>query len=270
MGLDIYLYRYDDYNKTQSIQEEYEAREKEIWDGNDADEKYNLLTDEQKDDYRNRVKEMALSLGLDEWGDDKTGKESIEINSAKYPDHMFKVGYFRSSYNGGGIERILRNMGLPTMKDIFDYDGEYHFQPDWVQSLINVKNLIKDFKDKGAYRVHSVHANIFGGTKIGSEKDALDAFLTELKRDEEYNEKNPDREKFNYSNSVGEFSIAEPMKVLAMIPGTFSMFGERECVYVVTESDNTWYIQALEIIQETIEWVMAQENKEQYYLHWSG
>lgn len=213
---------------------------------------------------------MSLSLGLNEWGCHKDGVESIEMNSTKYSDHYFKIGYFRSSYNSGGIERILRNMGLPTMKDIFEYDGEYCFQPDWVQALINVKILINDFKEKGAYRVRSVQANIFGGTNIGSEKEALDAFLVELKREEEYNQKNPNREKFKYSNSTGEFSINEPLKVLALIPGTYNIIGERECVYVVTESDNTWYIQALEIIQETIEWVLSKENKEQYYLHWSG
>lgn len=270
MGLDIYLYRYDDYNKTKELTEEYARREKEIWDGNEVDEKYNQLTDEQKDDFRNRVKEMALSLGLDQWGDDVNGKKSIEIDSEKYPEHMFKIGYFRSSYNEGGIERILRNMGLPTMSDIFEYNDEYVFQPDWTQALINVKNLIEEFKQKGAYRVNQVSANIFKEPTIGSEKDALDVFLDELKKDQEYNEKFPEREKYNYSNGVGEFSFNEPLKVLALIPGTHNLFGDRPCVYVVTESDNTWYIQALEIIQETIEWVLSQENKEQYYLHWSG
>lgn len=270
MGLDIYLYRYDDYNKTNELQEEFNRREKEIWDGNDVDEKYNLLTDEQKDDYRNRVKEMALSLGLDEWGDDKNGKENIEIDSEKHPEHMFKIGYFRSSYNEGGIERILKNMGLPTMKDVFDYDGEYTFQPNWEQALINVKNLIDEFKQKGAYRVHQVSSNIFQEPTILSEKDALKAFLDEMKKDQEANEKYPEKEKYNYSSIIGEFSFNEPIKVLAMIPGIHQFFGDRPCVYVVTESDNTWYIQALEIIQETIEWVLSKENKEQYYLHWSG
>lgn len=270
MGLDIYLYRYDDYNKTQELRDEYTRRESEIWEGNDANEKYNLLTDEQKDEYRNRVQEMALSLGLDKYGDDVTGKESIEMNSEKYPDHYFKIGYFRSSYNDGGIERILKNLGLPTMKDIFEYDGEYLFQPDWIQALINVKNVISEFKTKGAYRIQSVQANMFSNEVVKSSQEAMNLFIKEVEKQKEYNETNPDREKFNYSNSHGEFFLAEPSKVLALIPGTTEFFGQRPCVYMVRESDNTWYIQALEIIQETIEWVLSQENKEQYYLHWSG
>lgn len=270
MGLDIYLYRYDDYNKTRQLTEEYNRREKEIWDGNDEDEKYNQLTDEQKQDYRLKVEEMALSLGLDKWGDHVDGKESIEINSTKYPEHLFKIGYFRSSYNAGGIERILRNMGLPTMGDIFEYNEDYHFQPNWERALENVKNVIEEFKTKGAYRVHHVSNNIFKGSSINSEKEALTAFIDELQKEKEQSEKYPEREKYNYTNIVGEFFFNEPMKVLALIPGKYNLLGDRECVYVVTESDNTWYVQALEIIQETIEWVLSKENKEQYYLYWSG
>jgi hypothetical protein len=271
MGLDIYLYRYDDFKKTQEIHDEYNRREKEIWEGNDVDGKYGLLTEEQKDNYRAQVKEMALSLGLDQWGDDKTGKEQIEMNSKLYPDHYFKIGYFRSSYNNAGIERILRNLGLPTMANIFDHQKEdYYFQPNWEESLTRLNDVIEKFKTSGAYRVESVHSNIFGESEIKSEKDALSAFMNEIKRDYEFNEKNPEREKYNYSNSVGEFSFNEPKKVLALIPGKYTILGERECVYVVTESDNTWYINALEIIKETIEYVLSLENREQYYLHWSG
>lgn len=267
MGLDIYLYRYDDYNMTQELEKKHQDFEKSVWNGNDEDEKYNLLTEEQKEEYQQKCYDHAISLGLDKWGTAKDGVECIELPSEKYPDHYFKVGYFRSSYNEGGIERILRNLGLPTMGDVFEHDiEEYHFQPNWERALINVKSLIEEFKKKGSYRVHHVESNMFISEppKIKSEKDALDLFLGEIEKN------NGREEKYNYSNSNGEFSIAEPMKVLAMIPGTYRIFDDRECVYVVTESDNTWYINALEIIQETIEYVLSKENKEQYYLHWSG
>jgi hypothetical protein len=87
---------------------------------------------------------------------------------------------------------------------------------------------------------------------------------------EELSKKKQGDEGYNYSNSNGEFSFHEPQKVLAMIPGTYKIFNEQPCVYVVTESDNSWYIQALEIIRDTIKYVLSKENKEQYYLHWSG
>lgn len=264
MGLDIYLYRYNDYKKTKELTDTFSQRKKEIWNGNDEDEKYNLLSEEQKEKIREEIKTMALSLGLDKWGSPINGMESIELPSSKYPDHLFKIGYFRSSYNEGGIQRILRNLDLPTLDDVFDQTSDdYEFQPNWEKSLERINDLIEKFKSAGAYRVSHVSKNIFGGgPKITTEKEALNVFLEELER-------NKDTE-YNYSNAKGVFSFHEPTKVLAMIPGTFELLGQHECIYVVTQSDNEWYIQALEIVKETIEYVLSQENKEQYYLHWSG
>lgn len=114
---------------------------------------------------------------------------------------MFKIGYFRSSYNSGGINRVLANMGLPTLDEIMGANDNYVFQPNWKKALENVESVIEQLKTNGAYRVE---------------------------------------------------------------------LGERDCTYVVTESDNSWYIQALEIVKETIQYVLNSETEEQYYLHWSG
>lgn len=261
MGLDIYLYRYDNYEKTRELEEKYNDFSNKAWE--DAGE-YDSLTEEQKDELRSKCKEHANSLGLDDWGSDETTREQIEEPHPLYPDHYFKIGYFRSSYNSGGIERILRNLGLPTMSDIFDNNGEYQFQPNWEESLVRCEQAIEMFKEKGSYRVDHVSANMFSPPKIHSEKEALDIFMEELTK-QRFGD-----EKYNYSNINGEFSFHEPQKVLAMIPGTYKLFNEQPCVYVVTESDNTWYIQALEIVRDTIKYVLSKENKEQYYLHWSG
>ena len=259
MGLDIYLYKYQDFEKTQKAEQEYEEFSEKLWEGLD----YESMAQEEKDSLREKEKEFAASLGLDEWGESKTGKESIELPHPEYPDHYFKIGYFRSSYNPGGLERILRNLGLPTMYDIFQKDDEeYAFQPDWQEALARVTELIKVFKEKGAYRVHSVSANMFSEPNIKSEAAALEAFTAELKRENPLNS--------NYSNKTGEFYVAEPLKVLAMIPGKSTLLRERDCIYVVTESDNSWYEQALEIIKATCEHVLAQDDNEKYYLHWSG
>jgi hypothetical protein len=262
MGLDIYLYRYDNYEKTRELEKKQSEFDEKTWA--DAGE-YDSLTDEQKDEVRSKIKEHAKSLGLDEWGSDETTCEKIEEPHPLYPDHYFKIGYFRSSYNSGGIEKILRNLGLPTMSDIFDHEGEdYHFQPNWEESLVRCEDAIQQFIQKGAYRVHHVSGNMFQPPKIHSEKEALDVFMEEL------NKYKPNEEGYNYNNINGEFSFHEPQKVLAMIPGTYKIFNEQPCVYVVTESDNTWYINALQIVRDTIKYVLSKENKEQYYLHWSG
>lgn len=261
MGLDIYLSRYDDFNKAKALESEYREFEEAIW--KEAGE-YDSLTQEQKDDISKKCKDFAESLGLDKWGSCETGTETIELDHPTWPEHMFKIGYFRSSYNGGGIERILRNLGVSTLSDIFNHtsDGEYEFRPDWQASLDRCEEAIATFTKVGAYRVHHVSSNMFREPNIHSEKEALDAFLNELSAHE--------NAEYNYSNGVGEFSVHEPMKVLAMIPGTYKIFNEMPCTYVITESDNSWYLQALEIVKDTIKYVLEKENKEQYYLRWSG
>ena len=259
MGLDIYLYKYQDFEKTQRLEKEYEEFSEKLWEGLD----YESLSKEKKDELREKEKQFAASLGLDDWGSDKDGHSKVEHPHPDYPDHYFQIGYFRSSYNEGGIERILRNLELPTMHDIFQKgDEEYAFQPNWQDALTRVTDLIEKFKEKGAYRVHAVTANFFSESEIKSEAQALAAFTAELSRE------NP--LKSNYSNKTGEFYMTDPLKVLAMIPGKYKLLRERDCVYVVTESDNTWYIQALEIVKATCEYVLAQADINQYYLHWSG
>lgn len=265
MGLDIYLSRYENFEKKQELEEKYRFFDGMTWE--EAGD-YDSLSEELKESIREKCKEYALSLGLDEDGSMEEGVESIEEAHPDYPDHYFKIGYFRSSYNNGGIERILRNLDLPTMHDIFDKtDDEYEFSPDWESSLWRCESAIEQFKSKGAYRAHSVSQNIFKESNIHSEKEAIDIFMKELEKDKM---RDPGQEKYNYSNSHGEFNFAEPMKVLAMIPGTQKIFREAPCVYVVTESDNTWYLQALEIVRDTIKYVLSKEDKEKYYLRWSG
>lgn len=260
MGLDIYLYKYEDFEDTQKKEEDYNRTSEEIWS---AAGEYDSLTKENKEEVRNKIKEYALSLGLDEHGEDPR-KKRIEMKHPDYPDHYFNIGYFLSSYNEGGIERILRNLGLPTMHDVFGKeDEEYCFRPDWEKSLIAVEELIERFKTEGAYRIRAISHNIFKdpATTPSSAEAALEIFRRELA-------KMP--HEFNYSNSDGEFCLSEKEKVLAFIPGTQKILRTAPCVYVVTESDNTWYIQALEIVRDTCKHVLAQKDKEKYYLHWSG
>ena len=260
MGLDIYLYKYENFEETTRKERLHEDFSNKLWEGLE----YSELSEEQKEELREKAKTHAKSLGLDEWGSDETGKEKVERKHEKYPDHYFNLGYFRSSYNNSGIERILRNMDLPTLSDVFQHEGEeYHFRPNWEESLERINSLIKKFSEKGAYRVQSVSENMFRESTIGSERDALSVFLEEVERAKEGGPQ-------SYTNVTGEFYLDEPLKVIAMIPGTQNMFGSRKCVYVVTESDNTWYIQALEIVRDTIQFVLDQKDKEKYYLHWSG
>ena len=182
MGLDIYLYRYDNFEKTRQLEENYNSFSEKLW--NDAGE-YESLTEEQKDEISNKVQEYALSLGLDKWGSPINGMEQLEESHPDYPDHYFKLGYFRSSYNSGGIERILRNLGLPTMDDIFKHKGEdYHFQPNWEESLVRCEEVIEEFK-KGAEIIKLAQIYMQRMDWLLSGDDGEESFLERLKQDKE-------------------------------------------------------------------------------------
>lgn len=262
MGLDVYLHRYDNFEETRRKEMDYEN----FSEKNCKLKDWEKMTEEEKDAIRAKDIAYAESLGLDRYGGDKTGNERCEFPSAKYPDHYFKVGYFRSSYNDGGINHILDNLGLPRLDDIFDVpDNEYYVHPDWNKAKANLQKLLEDFRSKPAYRVLRVSGNMFGlesGPK--NEKEALDLFMKEVEKSKE----SPFED--GYSNINGEFFIKSPLKVLGILPGTERLLNTIPCVYVITESENEWYEQAIEIMIETCDYVLAQPNINQYYLHWSG
>lgn len=262
MGLDIYLYRYENFEETQRKENLHTEFYDKAWE--DVTD-YDSLSEEEKDAIRDKINQYALSIGLEEDGSDRSMYEKVEMDHPDYPDHYFKIGYFRSSYNEGGINRILKNLNLPTLEGIFDvHDGEYYVHPDWQEALEKVESLIVEFQKKGAYRVRAVYPDKFGGEVPKSEAEALKIFEEEINRHGEKCD-------YNYSNAKGEFSFHSPQKVLAMIPGQNRyIFNDRPCTFVITESDNSWYLQALEIIKETCKLVLSKEDKEKYYLRWSG
>lgn len=259
MGLDVYLYKYENKPETDRLENEYTVFSESIYE---KEGKYDDMTTQKKDDLYNKTKEYATQLGLNEWGSDEVNKKRIEMDSPIDKEHYFKIGYFRSSYNGGGINRVLENLGLPGLAEILGYNDEYCFQPDWGQALQKCEEVIKALESKAGYRCFHVGPNIFSQPECKSEKTAVEIFLKELSEKKEMDG--------GYSNNKGEFFQNEPLKVLALIPGTFEIFKEIPCTYVITESENTWYVTALKIVKETIEYVLSQPDQDKYWLHWSS
>jgi len=262
MGLDVYLYKYSDFEKTEKLEAEYEAFSQSAWGGLGE---YNTLSEAVKDGVRAKVKAKALEMGLDEDGENSALKQRVEMDSKIITDHYFKVGYFHSSYNGGGINNILRNLGVMDLYGIFEPNDSYCFSPNWAECLERVSDTIASLEAKGNYRCFEVSHNMFG-TDLGpsSEKEALAAFVDELAN------KHNRSLTGAYSNRVGHFYHEEPIKVLSLIPGTTEILRKQPCVYVICEGENQWYINALKIVKETIEYVMGQDDPKKYYLHWSS
>ena len=266
MGLDIYLERFDDFEDVQKRESAYRDFETKIWEEAGG---YKDLTEEKKKEISQKCEEFALSLNLDRWGSCEEGVEKIELNSAKYPEHMFKIGYFRSSYNEGGINSILRNFGLPDLQAIFGVDNEEHFiQPDWKKCIERVEGVINDLQGKGNFRIHPVFPEKLSSENLpSSPSEALNVFISQK---DNHNEGD---KKYNYRSKEGEFFFEQPLNVVALIPGNSRyIFQSNPCVFVVSEEENAnkWYIESLEIVKETMEYVLAQKNISQYYLRWSG
>lgn len=267
MGLDVYLTHYKDFEKSQALEKEYEDRSEALWKG----KAYEEYTPEERDEIRNKSKAIAKELGLDEWGEDKTFKEDIQKDSKKYPDHYFKIGYFRSSYNDGGINRVLKNMGIPDLYDIFQVGEDYEnpLTVDWSLALRRVQEVI-DLLDRaqnraeGKYRAFDVPArNLFRQHESGvtNEREALEVFKDSLKNATDFE---------SYSNAQGHF-FKEGIKVLALIQGTDVL--KQPALYAIVErekDDLKWYREALEIVRETCVFVLKHKDPQNFRLYWSA
>lgn len=271
MGLDIYLRRCDNLEAETALMEKAEEFSNSLWEG----KKYETTSDEEKEVIRAATKAEYTRLGLDQYGS-STKIESIELDSALYPEHMFKVGYLRSSYNSGGINSVLERAGCPTLYDIFQPErDEYYVTPDWEASLIRVEQAIARYRDTlqdplGSFDVMEVRTPIFEG--VATPKEALDLFKEQLRTYHDRKEKDSNAWSA-YSNREGEFFL-EGRKVYAFIPN--SGWGKGFHVIVGKEAAETteedWYYQALLVTKETIAYVLSRPVEEQkhYFFGWSG
>src|SRR6185295_11284101 len=178
MGLDVYLYRYDvEKAVMDKLEKQYETASNKAW--HFGGKTYEQLTAAEKSQARATNKATALKLGLDKDGE-HPGKVKIEIDSALYPDHMFKIGYLRSSYNDEGINRVLRNAGLHDLSEIFQPGERYAFRPDWDEALARAKYVLDRWQlrqesEESKFFVFEIAPNPFGGAAKppSDEREAL-------------------------------------------------------------------------------------------------
>ena len=199
--------------------------------------------------------------------------ETIEINSTLYPEHLFKIGYFRSSYNSGGINRVANRYSLLDLYDIFDpHTDSYTFIPDWADAMKKCEAAIKQWdayamSDIGQYDSICVSANLFFPLEergACSNEESLALFK------EKYISRMDTGDAF--SDMHGSV-FTDGLDVRAVFTG-LDILGSPS-VYMVHKikqagSDTEWYTQALAIVKETIAWVLAQDNTEEYFLVWSS
>lgn len=264
MGLDVYLTKCANLAELKAREAAFETETEGVWaDGfNEAERE-------------SRLAAASAKHGTDKWGD-AGGRETIELPSSFDPEHYFKIGYFRSSYNGSGINNVLRKAGVPDLYYIFEPGDEYEVRPDWKACLARADEVIVKYEtylrtDQEKYQAIELRPMYDFG--VGSEKEALDLFVKEVGQQR--------RADFSsYSNREGEFWL-DGLTVRAVVTkkherqtNPLMAFINQPTVYLICDREKTdkedWHLTALRIVRETIEYVLQQPEQEQFYLRWSA
>jgi hypothetical protein len=270
MGLDVHLERFENFTETQWRKNEYEQRIDEAWEKMARNREDDEIPDSEQEVFWQRSREIARAIGLNSDGED-TQIKSIKLPSQKYPKHPFKIGHFYSSNNDSGINRVLSDSIGLDLHSIFNPPDEDYFQPDWNLARNICSKAIRDFTRHIEQHPYSVTPVKFdpdispAQAEIGSKALALQKFA-EVK-------KQTAREPNSLASWDGDFFLKEPLEVVAVIPGTAEFMDEPDtpCLYVIFRHEHLdFYLQALEIVLETIEYVLGQPDVDKYYLDWSS
>jgi hypothetical protein len=286
MGLDVNLYHSTDLAAAKAAADEYEKMSEAEW--GKAGKKYEEYTQKEKDAIHATNRATAERLGLTGEYESHHSVTSIKEPSAKYPDHYFKIGYFRSSYNDGGINSVMHALGLPDLYDIIpatDNLKEYEFVPDWAAVKSRCADALSSLKEKMGDPISEFFAFHVRGTSLRpqdmaeaplkSEEAVLSYFNQELQRWAK--EPKNDFIGGDYSSAHGYYS-RDGLTVHAILSG--SDFLSPAGVWVVAKAGKeggkagehrlAWYFQALEIVEETCDFVLSKPDPQNYYLGWSA
>lgn len=301
MGLDVNLYHCTKpYDEVVRLREEGRRKAKEVEAASLQElgaKSFDGLAEGQYDTYFAKTRAQLAAAGFDEDGDPLDAEEGVARDSSVYPDHYFKIGYLRSSYNESGINNVLRKRIGKTLHDIFpsakEDDGDYYRRVDWPAALVRAREVRDEFATfiakHGAFNIREETHNPFIPAKDlpSDEKAALELFLREHAKWKEREGKPDMWDKGKpctgsaYSSGLGEFRFGDAVEELvAVMPGASEGWASkgklRPVFYIVTqprkdaEPWHPWYSHALEITVEMCEWVLSQPDPERYILHWSG
>jgi hypothetical protein len=267
MGLDVYLYEYEDHDDTIRLEAEYNRKSEEVWECDGRT--YEKMSEEEKNQARETMKEFATSIGLAEGGSDTARSRKIEMDWPGAPEHLFKIGYFRSSYNEGGINSVFRRRGLPTLTQICGKpEGcDDDFRPDWAEmkaKALAVRQKYVAEITQFPYDVFCIDPTFSTPGQPDSEAEALSRFREEMSRHCGFE---------CYSSRMGQFWRKDQPVVHAIIPG--QKYG-RPCHYVIQKNEaataegSLWYATALDIVAATADYVLSQPDPTKFWLSWSG
>lgn len=277
MGLDVYLYHSNDWEKSLRIEQEIDELERRVWDDcKDSDEP---ITDEAFREYRLTLLSEAEKQGFtvirypSEDGADSnhtsfiidTGIAEYTKDSELYPEHLFKMGYFRSSYNDAGFNNVMRSLGFPDLYDVFktvsDVDDTSYKVIDWEAARACIDLAIENMSSTFPTGLWFLDLNrvSYYGKEVPSAAEALS--ITEKELESSLSEKTSFS---SYANANGEF-YTKGLQTVAIV-------GRRWLVYKLDETGGgiDWYLKAAKIVKETIDFVLGQPDPQNWRLYWSS
>lgn len=284
MGLDVYLYRCKNLEAAEEYNERQSEAHSKIYDS--VRESLGLRGEDRmpQEIYNERVHKAQETWDAENPAPADAEEVQVEIDSPTYPKHYFKIGYLRSSYNDGGINSVLSASIGKDLGTVFGYDGEYKFRPDWKASLERAREIKAEYQaflDKhGALKAMEVGPNPFigPGELPKDKKGVLEAFLRTQEQQKLFERPSDVKDKANwFSNRDGHYFLNVPIKVLGAISGvdwsgrptTFLVYRD-EALDSEDSNGKNWYLAALDITIETIEYVLAQPDQADYLFHWSS
>jgi hypothetical protein len=266
MGLDVYLYKYEnieDWNRREAIIEKFwEDGFESMFPGVE----FKTATEDQTKAWRDKRAKLEAEHGIDP----PVGRECIEQDEPRYPDHYFKIGYFRSSYNEGGINRLLQNAIGTDLATIFNAGDDYAFRPDWEAArtrCFDALERLRHYNKVSPYRCHSLSLNPFMGKEqcvASNEREAIEFTVQQMQKESSFGA---------WDTMGGTIYKSELLEVVAIVAGTHEHLLTRRqepTHYVVYKADVLWYVNALEIVLATIDYVLKNSEPQKFYLHWSG
>ncbi len=299
MGLDVYLERFNaDPAVVRRETEECDRRIEQAWEDAAPGVEYEHMTEDQKELARLKSDEIKDEYGIVDYRHPKV--EEVKLDSERHPEHLFKIGYWRSSYNSGGIDRVMRDAIGLTLAEIAGVEDpdDWRIAPDWPatweRAVAAREKLAASIAEDGGVSIHELSFNPFIDPKElpTSRSEALERYRAQRKEHAdqrakrraalEAEGKTPEEieEAMEwpsgwYSNREGEWFLrGEPLKVRAAIPGLGEFIGRTEPrFYLVVECAEgeglQWYVDALDVVVETCEWVLAQDDPSRFLLVWS-
>jgi hypothetical protein len=291
MGLDVYL-RYFPNGEADALREEaydceWDKLQGGIW-ARYAGSENNKMPDDRRSEYEVEIdaaRERLLvqhGMSVGKYGEGQVpGKMEVDEPSAIHPEHLFKIGYWRSAYNDSGVNHILREF---IGKSLYDLLGDKSKNvesgtlfPNWVDMRERAGKLLADFRlwaeKHGGVQVERIGVNMFNSNYIRGAREALEAYDRVM----ESNDPAPflKGENRDFDCKDGRF-YPGGHEVLALIPGVREDHFIKDVhliptVYVISKGHGYgWYVEALEIVVETCNWVLSKPDPEHYGQVWSG